>query len=62
MKAKLGAKPKYFKIPERKVVQAIPFTVGGRQEAEGFQTVTYNIKRKALRDITPRVNGVSISR
>lgn len=57
MKARLGAKPKYFKIPERKAVQAIPFTAGGRQEAEGFQTVTYSTKRKALGDITPRVNG-----
>ena len=29
-RAKLGAKPKYFNILERKVVYAIPFTAGGR--------------------------------
>lgn len=61
-KAKLGAKPKYFKIPERKTVQATPFTAGSRQDVEGFQTVTYSTKRKALGDITPGVNGASISR
>lgn len=61
-KAKLEAKPKYFNIPERKVTHATSFTAGGRQDAEGFQMVTYSTKRKALEDITPRVNGAPVLR